>query len=443
MTAVASKAKAKPRGKPRKAGPGAKAKPKITPARSVGRLSAKQLQAKALAYHARPRPGKISVVPTKPVSGVHDLSLAYSPGVAAPCLEIKRDAEAVYKYTNKGNLVGIISNGSAVLGLGDIGPLASKPVMEGKAMLFKLFADIDVFDIELDCTSPEKLIEAVTLMAGSFGAINLEDIAAPGCFQILERLTASLSIPVLHDDQSGTAVVTCSALRNALDIQKKKPENIKIVCVGAGAAGIGILRMMRSHFGIALEQIYLVDSKGLVTVDRPEMSIYKLPFAKPATMDPSLADVLHGADVFIGVSKKNILSKKMLLSMAPRPIILAMANPDPEILPEEVEAVRHDAIVATGRGDYPNQVNNSVCFPYLFRGALDARARKFTPKMFDAAIDAIADIACMKVPKELGKMYPKENMVYGPSYILPKQNDPRLREQISPRIAKAYDEKDI
>ena len=412
------------------------------PAKS-GRLTAKQLSDMALSYHSKPNPGKISVVPTKPVDGVHDLSLAYSPGVAAPCLEIQKDPELAYKYTNKGNLVGIISNGSAVLGLGNIGSLASKPVMEGKAMLFKLFAGIDVFDIELSCDSPEKIIETTMLMADSFGAINLEDIAAPACFQILERLTENLSIPVLHDDQSGTAVVTCSALRNALDIQKKKPCNIKIVCVGAGAAGIGILKMMRSYFGFALEQIHLLDSHGLVTVDRTELPIYKLPFAKPATMNPCLEEVLHGADVFIGVSKSNILTKRMLLSMAPRPIIMAMANPDPEILPEEVEAARSDAIVATGRGDYPNQVNNSVCFPYLFRGALDARARKFTPKMFEAAIDSIADIARQPVPKALSKMYPDEDMVYGANYILPKQNDPRLLKEIAPRIAKAYNEKDI
>ena len=406
------------------------------------RLGAKQLRAKALSYHSKPSPGKIEVVPAKRVSGSEDLSLAYSPGVAAPCLEIQRDCDSAYKYTRKGNLVGIITNGSAVLGLGNIGHLASKPVMEGKAMLFKLFADIDVFDIELNIGRPEKFIETVISLSDTFGAINLEDIAAPDCFQIEERLREQLSIPVLHDDQTGTATVACAALRNAMEIQGKKPCDIKVVCIGAGAAGIGILKMARSYFGFALEQIHLVDSKGLVTVDRPDLSTYKLPYAKPATKDTSLRETLRGADVVIGVSHRNLIDSRMVASLAVRPIIFAMANPDPEVLPEEVHACRQDAIVATGRSDYPNQVNNSICFPYLFRGALDAKAKKFTHDMFKSAVTAISDLARSAVPPSLRKMYPHEHMSFGPGYILPKQNDKRLLKKIAPAVKSAYREAD-
>ena len=424
------------RKRPRKPKTGAKK----APAKRLGGARLRQL---ALRYHCKPRPGKIEVVPIKPARDSKDLSLAYSPGVAAPCLEIQKDELNAYKYTRKGNLVGIITNGSAVLGLGNIGHLAAKPVMEGKAMLFKIFADIDVFDIELNIQRPEKFIETVISLSDSFGAINLEDIAAPDCFQIEERLREQLSIPVLHDDQSGTAVVACAALRNALEIQNKKYCDIKITCIGAGAAGIGILKLARECFGFALEQIHLVDSKGLVTVDRPEMSTYKLPYAKPATKDVSLKEALRGADVVIGVSSKGLLTTKMVASLAERPIIMAMANPDPEITPEMVHSVRSDAIIATGRSDYPNQVNNSVCFPYLFRGALDAKAKKFTHQMFRAAVTTIADLAKKPVSPSLRKMYQGESMKFGPDYILPKQNDKRLLKTIAPAITKAYDVKDL
>lgn len=407
------------------------------------RPSIAKLRQLALRYHGGANPGKIEVVPTKPVRDANDLSLAYSPGVAAPCIEIQKDPAATYKYTRKGNLVGIITNGSAVLGLGNIGHMAAKPVMEGKAMLFKLFAGIDVFDIELNIERPEKFIETVISLSDTFGAINLEDIAAPNCFQIEERLREQLSIPVLHDDQTGTAVVACAALRNAMEIQNKRQNDIKLVCIGAGAAGIGILKLAREYFGFALEQIHLVDSKGLVTVDRPDMSTYKLPYAKPATKDVSLRETLRGADVVVGVSAKGLLTEKMIASLAQNPIILAMANPDPEVTPEMVHTVRNDAIIATGRSDYPNQVNNSICFPYLFRGALDAKAKKFTSAMFNAAVTSIADLARMPVQASLRKMYPGESLKFGPEYILPKQNDRRLRKMIAPPITKAYRESDL
>lgn len=399
---------------------------------------AADLAAKALRYHEHPRPGKIEVACAKPMRGAADLSLAYTPGVAAPCLAISRDPEAAYRYTGKGNLVGIISNGTAVLGLGNIGPLASKPVMEGKAMLFKKFAGIDVFDIELSIERPEKFIETVLALADTFGAINLEDIAAPACFQIQDRLAEQLAIPIMHDDQSGTAVVACAAIENALRIQNKKVGDVKLVCVGAGAAGIGILRLARAYFGLALEQIHLVDSKGLVTVDRVDLPVHKLPYAKPPARDVSLAEAVRGADVLIGVSGKGTVTPAMVAGMAARPVIMAMANPDPEILPAAVRAVRDDAVVATGRSDLPNQVNNSVCFPYLFRGALDARASRFTHAMFAAAVAALARLAEEAPPPELRKMYRKEAMEFGPEYILPKQDDMRLRERMVPPIRDAW-----
>lgn len=417
-----------------------------SPRKKVGaRLSAKQLKVQALAYHKKPRPGKMEVVPTKSVRNAKDLSLAYSPGVAAPCLEIKRDPEQAYCYTGKGNLVGVITNGSAVLGLGGIGPLAAKPVMEGKAMLFKIFANVDVFDIELNTKRPEKFIETVMTLSETFGAINLEDIAAPECFQIEERLRQQLNIPVLHDDQSGTAVVACAALHNAMEIQGKTKSEVKVVCIGAGAAGIGILRLCREFFGFSLEQLHLVDSRGLVTVDCPVMSTYKLPYAKPITKKKALRDVMRGADIVIGVAGKNLISEAMVASLAPNPIIFAMANPDPEINPDKVHAVRKDVVIATGRSDYPNQVNNSVCFPYLFRGALDARAKKFTPAMLHAAVQAIAELARMPVPNAIKKAYPNEvtTLKFGPNYILPKQNDKRLLKKIAPAVQNAYRESDV
>ncbi|MBF2734945.1 MAG: malate dehydrogenase [Betaproteobacteria bacterium AqS2] len=370
--------------------------------------------------------------------GAADLSLAYTPGVAAPCLAISRNPEDAYRYTGKGNLVGIISNGTAVLGLGNIGPLAAKPVMEGKAMLFKKCAGIDVFDIELSTERPEHFIEIVLALADTFGAINLEDIAAPDCFQIQDRLAEQLSIPIMHDDQSGTAVVACAAIENALRIQDKKICDVKLVCVGAGAAGIGILKLARAYFGLALEQIHLVDSRGLVTVDRLDLPTHKLPYAKPPVRDASLAEAVRGADVLIGVSGGGIVTPEMVASMAGKPVIMAMANPDPEIMPAAVHAVRPDAIVATGRSDLPNQVNNSVCFPYLFRAALDARATRFTHAMFAAAVAALAGLAEEPAPPELRKMYRKEAMEFGPEYILPKQDDPRLRGHMVPAIEAAW-----
>lgn len=431
----------------RKAKPAAskkgKGKAKAAPRKRKAADPAADLKAKALRYHEHPQPGKIEVVSSKPMRGSADLSLAYTPGVAAPCLAIRDNPEDAYRYTRKGNLVGIISNGTAVLGLGNIGPLAAKPVMEGKAMLFKKFAGIDVFDIELSIERPETFIDTVVALADTFGAINLEDIAAPDCFQIQDRLAEQLSIPVMHDDQSGTAVVACAALENALRIQDKQLCDIKLVCVGAGAAGIGILKLARAYFGLALEQIHVVDSKGLVTVDRIELPLYKLPYAKPQVHDTSLAEAIRGADVLIGVSGKNLVTREMIASMAPKPAVLALANPDPEILPEEVRSVRPDAIIATGRSDYPNQVNNSAGFPYLFRGALDARAQRFTHRMYAAAVKALASLATEPAPPELRKMYRGERLEFGPEYILPKQNDMRLREWMVPPIQAAYDPADL
>ncbi len=401
-------------------------------------MSAEELRQRALDYHEHPKPGKIGVVATKSVDQPDDLTLAYSPGVAVPCLEIHRDPSTAYRYTAKGNLVGIISNGSAVLGLGDIGPLASKPVMEGKAMLFKKFADIDVFDIEMAAHSPERFVEAVLAIADTFGAINLEDIAAPDCFLIEERLSEQLSIPVMHDDQTGTAVVVCAALVNAIEIQRKQPTSVRIVCIGAGAAGIGVLRIASRFFGLASEQIALIDSRGLVTPDRPGLSSYKMPYARqPINGSTDLAEAMRGADIVIGVSGPGTITPDMVRTMAPRPVIMALANPNPEITPEQVSQVRDDAIVGTGRSDYPNQVNNSVCYPYLFRGALDAAAKKFTHQMFAAAIRGLASIAREPVPPEVRKLYPAEDMAYGPHYILPKQNDARLLETIAPAVRNA------
>ena len=405
--------------------------------------SAAKLAQDALNYHEFPKPGKISIQVSKPFLRSEHFSLAYTPGVAEPCRRIALNPQDAYKYTNKGNLVGIISNGTAVLGIGNIGALASKPVMEGKAMLFKMFADIDVFDIEVAASRPEKFIETVFAIAPSFGAINLEDIAAPDCFVIEERLREELSIPVMHDDQTGTGVVVCAALHNALEIQHKRPADIKLVCVGAGAAGIGVLRTIHMFFGLAGEQVHLVDREGLVTYDRNNLPSYKLPFASKGDRGDSLKDVIRGADVLVCVAQKDLISGAMVGTMAARPIIMALANPDPEILPEEVHSVRDDAIIATGRSDYPNQVNNSIGFPYLFRGALDAHAKKFTPAMLAVAIRSIASLARESAPPELKKLYPHEIMSFSRDYIMPKQNDPRLFKQVSKDVRGAYVEADI
>ncbi len=409
----------------------------VTPVKK--HMTKAQLRKRSLRYHEYPAPGKITVIPTKPAMTSEDLTLAYSPGVAVPCLEIARDRSNAYKYTRKGNLVGIITNGTAVLGLGNIGPLASKPVMEGKAMLFKIFAGIDVFDIELRTKSQEEFIETVLRLEETFGAVNLEDIKAPSCFLIEERLREKMSIPVMHDDQTGTAVVTCAALLNAMEIQGKKKCEVKVVCIGAGAAGIAILQLCREIFGFANDQIHLIDSQGLVTIDRDKLPTYKMAYAKPPSKHTDLVSVIKDADIAIGVSRAGLITKKMVASMAPKPIIFALANPDPEILPEAVLAVRPEAIIATGRSDYPNQVNNSVCFPYLFRGALDAHAKKFTRAMFHAAVYALANIARKRVPKILQT---KQKLSFGPEYILPLQYDKRLYNAVVGAVHKAYDPKD-
>lgn len=399
----------------------------------------KSLAQRALDYHAQPRPGKLATQVTKPARGADDLSLAYSPGVASPCLEIEKSPERVYDYTGKGNLVGVISNGTAVLGLGDIGALASKPVMEGKAMLFKHFADIDAYDIEISAPSPEVFIETVANIAPTFGAINLEDIRAPECFFIEHRLRRRLDIPILHDDQHGTAVVTCAALINALELQNKKPENIRLLVLGAGAAAIAITRMAMSMFGLKKRQILMTDSKGLLTTERsPTLESYKMSFVRD-TRIRSLESAVKASDVIIGVARGDLIKPQWLKKMRERPIIMAMSNPVPEIMPAEAQAVRKDIIIATGRSDLPNQVNNSVCFPYLFRAALDVRAQKFSLPMFVGAARAIAELAREPIPKEVCEAAGIDGHAeFGPDYILPKQFDPRLRDRVVPAIIREY-----
>ncbi|MGI9307377.1 MAG: malic enzyme-like NAD(P)-binding protein [Gammaproteobacteria bacterium] len=395
----------------------------------------------ALEYHAAHPPGKIGLALTKPAETAHDLSLAYSPGVASPCLEIEKDPEAVYKYTNKGNLVGVISNGTAVLGLGNIGASAGKPVMEGKAMLFKKFAGVDAFDIEVNSPSPEVFIETVANISPTFGAINLEDIRAPECFFIEHRLRRRLNIPVMHDDQHGTAVVTVAALRNALELQNKKPENIRILVLGAGAAAIAVTRLAMNFFGLQKRQILMFDSKGPLSSSRAhQLESYKMGFVRD-TKVKTLEAALRMSDVVIGVARGGLIKPHMLKKMRARPVIMAMSNPVPEIMPSEAAQVRDDLIMATGRSDFPNQVNNSVCFPYLFRAALDVRAKKFTLPMFTAAVNAISDLAREPVPPEVRAAAGiDENLEFGANYILPKQFDPRLREKVVPAVAAAASE---
>lgn len=389
----------------------------------------------ALDYHERPKPGKLSVEPTKPCTTAAELALAYSPGVAEPVREIHRDAEAAYRYTNKGNLVAVITDGSAVLGLGNVGALAGKPVMEGKAVLFKRFAGIDVFDIEINARSPEAFVETVINIAPTFGGINLEDIAAPHCFEIEKALSAKLDIPVFHDDQHGTAVIICAALINALAIQDKKLREARIVCLGAGAAGLASMRLLVS-LGADPKNICLADSKGIVHTGRNDLNSYKQAFAID-TPWRTLADAMNGADVFIGVSGPNLVSSEMVRSMAGRPIVFALANPDPEILPAAALGARDDLIMATGRSDFPNQVNNVLGFPFIFRGALDARAKRITEAMLLAAVHALADLAREPVPPSVLAAYGVESLAFGPEYILPKPFDPRLLERIPPRVAAA------
>tara|TARA_A200000113_G_scaffold224217_1_gene241571 strand:- start:143 stop:2413 length:2271 start_codon:yes stop_codon:yes gene_type:complete len=398
-------------------------------------MSEETKRREALVYHAKPTPGKIKIVPTKNYRTQRDLSLAYSPGVASPCLEIEKDINNVYKYSNKGNLVAVISNGTAVLGLGDIGPHASKPVMEGKALLFKIFADIDVYDIEIDSKDPDEFIRTVKAIAPTFGGINLEDIKAPEAFEIESKLKEELNIPVMHDDQHGTAIISAAALINAVELVNKKLEVIKIVISGAGAAAVSCGRLYKS-LGVKRENIVMTDSKGVINVNRKNISYEKAEFATKKKLK-TLEQAINGADVFIGLSKPNILNKKMLLSMAKNPIVFALANPDPEINYDLACSVRDDIIMATGRSDNPNQVNNVLGFPFIFRGALDVRASKINEEMKLAAVKAIAELAKKPVPEQVNIAYKKRRLSYGKDYIIPKPFDPRLIEEIPIAVAKA------
>jgi malate dehydrogenase (oxaloacetate-decarboxylating)(NADP+) len=389
----------------------------------------------ALEYHAKGRPGKIEVVPTKEAKTQRDLSLAYSPGVASPCLEIAANPDDVYKYTAKGNLVAVISNGTAVLGLGDIGPEAGKPVMEGKGVLFKIFADIDVFDIEINEKDPAKFVEIVKALEPTFGGINLEDIKAPECFYIEKRLKEEMRIPIMHDDQHGTAIISAAALLNACELQKKRMDKLKFVVSGAGAAAVACMKLYVA-LGAKRENFWVYDSKGLVHESRNDLDELKKEFlAKGKNL--SLAEALKDADVFIGLSKGGLLNKEMIKSMAKNPIVFAMANPDPEISWEDATEVRKDIIMATGRSDYPNQVNNVLGFPYIFRGALDVRASTINEAMKLAAVKALAELTKSPVPDIVNMAYNESNISFGPNYIIPKPLDPRLLASVAPAVAKA------
>ena len=389
----------------------------------------------ALEYHAKGRPGKIEVIPTKETKTQRDLALAYSPGVAVPCMEIHANPDDVYKYTAKGNLVAVISNGTAVLGLGDIGPLAGKPVMEGKGLLFKIYADIDVFDIELACKDVEEFIKVVKALEPTFGGINLEDIKAPECFEIETRLKKELNIPIMHDDQHGTAIISGAALLNALEIVGKKLEDVKIVISGAGAAAISCCKIYRA-LGAKLENMYMFDSKGLIIKSRHDLDMHKQEFAQDCE-DMDLKTAMIASDVFIGLSKGNIVSQEMIKGMADRPIVFGLANPDPEITYDEAIAARPDVIMATGRSDYPNQVNNVLGFPYIFRGALDVRASGINEAMKLAAVKALAALAHEPVPDIVNVAYNDASLQFGPNYIIPKPLDPRLLVTVSTAVAKA------
>ncbi|MCP9611668.1 NADP-dependent malic enzyme [Coprobacter tertius] len=389
----------------------------------------------ALLYHSQGKPGKIEVVPTKPYSTQLDLSLAYSPGVAEPCLEIEKDPEKAYEYTSKGNLVAVISNGTAVLGLGDIGALAGKPVMEGKGLLFKIFAGIDVFDIEVNEKDPDKFIQAVKAISPTFGGINLEDIKAPECFEIENRLKAELDIPVMHDDQHGTAIISGAGLLNALEIQGKKIEDVKIVVNGAGASAISCTKLY-VMLGAKKENIVMVDSKGVINAERTNLPESKKQFVTDRKIY-TLEDAMRGADVFLGLSKADVVTVEMVQSMNENPIVFALANPNPEIAYEKAKNARTDLIFATGRSDYPNQINNVLGFPYIFRGALDVRATCINEEMKLAAVYAIADLAKKPVPDVVNAAYNLKRISFGPDYIIPKALDPRLLTTVSPAVAKA------
>jgi malate dehydrogenase (oxaloacetate-decarboxylating)(NADP+) len=389
----------------------------------------------ALDYHSHPEPGKIGITITKPSDTQDDLSLSYTPGVAEPVKEIAKNPEAAYTYTGKGNLVAVVTNGTAILGLGNLGALASKPVMEGKAVLFKHFAGINVFDIEVDCEDPESFVQTVAHIAPTFGGINLEDIKAPECFYIEQALRDRLNIPVFHDDQHGTAIVIAAGLLNALELQGKQLNEATIVCAGAGAAGIASMQLL-VHLGARREHLFMVDRNGVIHSGRDDLNSYKMEFAID-TDKRTLEDALTDADVFIGVSGPGIMTAAMLLSMAKKPIVFALSNPVPEIMPELANQVRDDLIIATGRSDYPNQVNNALCFPYIFRGALDVRASCINEAMKLAAVHAIKDLAKEPVPPEVLAASLRQELKFGPDYFLPELIDPRLKEKVSTAVAEA------
>jgi len=393
------------------------------------------LKTAALRYHAEPNAGKLAIQVTKDCATQQDLSLAYTPGVAEPCREIEANKEAAYQYTSKGNLVAVITDGTAVLGLGNIGALAGKPVMEGKAVLFKRFADIDCFDIEVDADEPDDFVDTVARIASGFGGINLEDIAAPHCFDIEKRLIEKLDIPVFHDDQHGTAIIITAGLKNALELQGKDFADIKVVCLGAGAAGIAAMNMLLA-MGTPKENIILCDRKGVVHSGRDDLNEQKQFFASAHTQR-TLVDAMNGADVCIGVSGPNLISADMVKSMADKPVVFALSNPDPEINPADALAARDDLIMGTGRSDYPNQVNNVLGFPFIFRGALDVRASEINEAMKVAAVNALANLAKQTVPQEVCDAYGGEQFEFGANYIIPKPLDPRLKDFVSSAVAHA------
>ena len=395
----------------------------------------KSFKQQALDYHAGGRPGKVAIEVTTLCETQEDLSLAYTPGVAEPVRAIAEDADLAYRYTARGNLVAVITDGTAVLGLGNVGPLAGKPVMEGKGVLFKKFADIDVFDIEVDARTPQAFIDTVANIAPTFGGINLEDIAAPHCFEIEQVLVERLDIPVFHDDQHGTAIIIAAGLLNALEVQGKSLAEAHIVCLGAGAAGIASMRLLVA-LGAQKEHLYLIDRKGVIHAGRDDLNPYKQEFAN-VTERRTLADAMAGADVFIGVSGPDLVTEDMLRSMAAKPVVFALSNPDPEISPELAHRVRDDLIMATGRSDYPNQVNNVLGFPFIFRGALDVRAARINEEMKVAAVHALAHLAHEPVPVEVCLAYGVDSLVFGPEYIIPTPFDPRLSDFVSPAVARA------
>ncbi len=415
-----------PIGSSRRVEPASDAGVEVTPSREA-----------ALAYHEQGRPGKLEVISSKPVLTQRDLAMAYTPGVAEPCREIHKDRSAVHRYTARRNLVAVITNGTAVLGLGDLGPYAAKPVMEGKAVLFKRFADIDVFDIEIDAKDPERLIETIAALEPTFGGINLEDIKAPECFIVEKALRMRLSIPVFHDDQHGTAIITAAALLNAVDLQQRKLEELQIVCLGAGASAIACMDLW-IRLGVRRDNITMLDSRGIIRDGRGGLGPYKAPFARP-TDDPrrTLADALRGADVLIGLSSGGTIAPELIEPMASRPMIFVLANPDPEIPYDLAVKTRPDAIVATGRSDYPNQVNNVLGFPFIFRGALDVAATAINEEMKVAAARALASLAREAVPAQVITAYGGDPIEYGPRYIIPKPFDPRVLPWVSTAVAQA------